>query len=147
MSAPTKGPYRVSPSTRYRGDIGIAWDIYVGDGPVVWDRNDYDREEGMRGVWDLPDGYLRIATTSDMGPEAKANAHLLAASWEMREALEGVDKCVPTNWLDPLLTGPKAVVAKSDCREIEALLRGIQDRIRQHVAAALAKAQGARHEG
>lgn len=42
---------------------------------------------------------------------------------------------VPTNWCDPLLTGPQAAlhpnrVGKWDCRDIEALLRGIQDRIR-----------------
>lgn len=42
---------------------------------------------------------------------------------------------VPTNWLDPLLTGEGAVLPKEragkwNCRDIEALLRGIQDRIR-----------------
>lgn len=42
---------------------------------------------------------------------------------------------VPTNWCDPLLTGPDAALSKGkagkwDCRDIEALLRGIQDRIR-----------------
>jgi hypothetical protein len=34
--------------------------------------------------------------------------------------------CVPTTWLDPLLSGPNNLPA----RETEALLRGIQDRIR-----------------
>lgn len=38
--------------------------------------------------------------------------------------------CVPTNWLDSLLTGPNKVIDKSPPREIEALLRGVQDRIR-----------------
>lgn len=37
-------------------------------------------------------------------------------------------KCVPTNWCDPLLTGPG--VGGLPARETEALLRGIQDRIR-----------------
>lgn len=42
---------------------------------------------------------------------------------------------VPTNWCDSLLTGPRAALAKEragkwDCRDIEALLRGIQDRLR-----------------
>lgn len=37
-------------------------------------------------------------------------------------------KCVPTNWCDPLLTGPN--VGDLPARETEALLRGIQDRIR-----------------
>lgn len=46
---------------------------------------------------------------------------------------QAVERCaneVPTNWLDPLLTGPKAVIKGLDNRQIEALLRGIQDRIR-----------------
>lgn len=38
-------------------------------------------------------------------------------------------KCVPTSWLDSLLSGPKKV-GDLPARETEALLRGIQDRIR-----------------
>lgn len=42
---------------------------------------------------------------------------------------------VPTSWLDPLLTGESAALPNVrrntwNCRDIEALLRGIQDRIR-----------------
>lgn len=40
---------------------------------------------------------------------------------------------VPTQWCDPLLTGPNGIDARErglDCRVIEQLLRGIQDRIR-----------------
>jgi hypothetical protein len=37
---------------------------------------------------------------------------------------------VPTNWLDPLLTGKDAPKLPLGGREVEALLRGIQDRIR-----------------
>lgn len=41
---------------------------------------------------------------------------------------------VPTNWLDPMLSGPKAALpnerfGKWFCCDIEALLRGIRDRI------------------
>lgn len=36
---------------------------------------------------------------------------------------------VPTNWCDSLLTGPQKAIDKSPCREVEALLRGVQDRI------------------
>ncbi|MGD9882307.1 MAG: hypothetical protein AB7F22_30180 [Reyranella sp.] len=40
-------------------------------------------------------------------------------------------ECVPTNWCDPLLTGPKAVLPKCGepitPRHIEALLRAIRD--------------------
>ena len=46
-------------------------------------------------------------------------------------ATERAAKCVPSNWCDSLLTGPTAVIPKNcDNRAIEALLRGIQDRIR-----------------
>lgn len=37
---------------------------------------------------------------------------------------------VPTNWCDPLLTGEGAAKLPLDGRAVEALLRGIQDRIR-----------------
>jgi len=51
------------------------------------------------------------------------------------EGLRLAEKCVPTNWLDPLLTGPDAVLKKGhDNREIEALLRGVQDRVRAEIA-------------
>lgn len=49
---------------------------------------------------------------------------------EVRDLI--IDECakaVPTNWVDPLLTGPKAVKIPSDCRDVEYLLRSIQDRI------------------
>jgi hypothetical protein len=38
-------------------------------------------------------------------------------------------RCVPANWCDPLLTGPDKV-GDLPARETEALLRGVQDRIR-----------------
>lgn len=41
-------------------------------------------------------------------------------------------KLVPTNWTDPLLTGKDAPKHPLDNRGVEALLRGIQDRIRNH---------------
>ena len=38
---------------------------------------------------------------------------------------------VPTNWLDSLLTGPEGIGQPPyDCRHIEKLLRGVQDRLR-----------------
>jgi len=40
-------------------------------------------------------------------------------------------KLVPTNWLDPLLTGDGVTRPPLGERAIEALLRGIQDRIRK----------------
>lgn len=42
-------------------------------------------------------------------------------------------KRVPTTWLDPLLTGEKAVIGKPpyNCKDIERLLQHIADRIRR----------------
>lgn len=53
-------------------------------------------------------------------------------------ALERAAKEVPTSWLDPLLSGPDAAIPAGvpwTNRHIEALLRGIQDRIRALAAA------------
>lgn len=50
-----------------------------------------------------------------------------------RDALKQAADCVPTNWLDSLLTGPAAAIGSGGTitnRHIEALLRGVQDRIR-----------------
>lgn len=44
-----------------------------------------------------------------------------------REACAG---CVPTNWCDPMLTGPDSVIGKvADCRPIEAVLAATKARI------------------
>lgn len=88
MSAPkfTPGPWVAHPSTSYRGDIGMAWDVATH--AATWDPNDFDEDEDSLGVWQEPDGYTRVARTSDMGPTAKANAYLIAAAPEMYEALE-----------------------------------------------------------
>lgn len=54
--------------------------------------------------------------------------------------MEEAAKCVPTNWVDSLLTGPNGLDAakrRIDCRVIEKLLRGIQDRIRTQAQAGL----------
>ena len=40
---------------------------------------------------------------------------------------------IPTNWCDPLLTGPRAVIGSPpyDCRDIERLLNAVREQIRQ----------------
>lgn len=44
-----------------------------------------------------------------------------------REACAG---CVPTNWCDPMLTGPDAVIGKTaNSQDIEALLLAVKKRI------------------
>lgn len=50
-----------------------------------------------------------------------------------RQILLERERCaqlIPTNWCDPLLTGDSVKRPPLGEREIEALLRGIQDRIR-----------------
>ncbi len=43
---------------------------------------------------------------------------------------EACAKCVPSNWCDPMLTGPDAVIGKGvDCRPIEAVLAATKARI------------------
>lgn len=46
----------------------------------------------------------------------------------LRKALR---EAVPNSWLDPLLTGPKAVLGKPpyDCRDIERLLNAVRERV------------------
>ncbi len=52
-----------------------------------------------------------------------------------RDALLNLPNLVPTNWCDPLLTGPDSICGPPyDCRAIEKLLRGIQDRLRAAIA-------------
>lgn len=55
---------------------------------------------------------------------------------ERKALIEECARCVPTTWLDPLLSGPNKVGNLSG-RETEALLRGIQDRIRALVGSSL----------
>lgn len=43
--------------------------------------------------------------------------------------LQQVLDAIPTNWLDPLLSGDDKVIHKSPCPEIEALLQALRARI------------------
>ena len=55
------------------------------------------------------------------------------------KAQQRIIAAVPTNWCDSLLTGPDGLGPQPwDCRHIEKLLRGVQDRVK----AAIAKASG-----
>ena len=58
---------------------------------------------------------------------------------------EAVD-AVPSNWCDPLLTGPKAVIGKPpyDCRDIERLLNAIRIRVHNAQSAQATKPKGKR---
>jgi hypothetical protein len=75
LAASTPGPWYFHDSTLYRGPLGIAFDIATG--LCEWDPRDFDRDEGVLGVWQEPEDYTRIARTSDAG-HARANATLIA---------------------------------------------------------------------
>lgn len=65
------------------------------------------------------------------GPRKKITVAKKVKRINPRAAIvEECAKCVPTNWCDVLLTGPEAGKTPLDCRGVEKLLRGIQDRIR-----------------
>jgi hypothetical protein len=42
---------------------------------------------------------------------------------------EACADCVPANWLDPLLTGPSAVVGNLGASNVEAILKAVKARI------------------
>lgn len=53
----------------------------------------------------------------------------------LRAEVERLKSCVPTNWISSMLSGPDAALPGTGpwgCREIEALLRAIQDKMRRH---------------
>lgn len=60
----------------------------------------------------------------------KAEQQALVDDICRRAIVEECAKAVPTNWTDHLLTGPSADPTPLNCRGVEKLLRGIQDRIR-----------------
>lgn len=45
---------------------------------------------------------------------------------DLQQALDAI----PTNWLDPLLSGPEKVIDKAPCPEVEALLKALRARIK-----------------
>jgi hypothetical protein len=55
----------------------------------------------------------------------------LARSLGRLDGISAAEKCVPTNWCDDILTGKDGIGKPPyDCRHIEKLLRGVQDKIR-----------------
>ena len=65
----------------------------------------------------------------------------------VREALESAEKCVPTNWCDELLSGPKAPRGDLKAPDVERLLRGVIDRIRAVKAVLSPKPAGPMRSG
>jgi hypothetical protein len=89
----------------------------------------------LAGIYPCDMGMLANALKSFRLRLYKSEAALLSERElvkELRRALDEAAKAVPTNWLDPLLIGPDAVLPKDGAynpRHIEALLRGVRDRI------------------
>ena len=64
---------------------------------------------------------------------------ILAQRDALRGLLEEIPALVPTNWLDPLLTGDKKVVHREDSnRDIENVLMAVRDRIQSKITETLA---------
>ncbi len=124
LAASTPGPWYFHDSTLYRGPLGIAFDIATG--LCEWDPRDFDRDDGMLGVWQEPEDYTRIARTSDAG-HARANATLIAhAPTDLAALVKAVEEvravvaklhagngdeydigCIVDRALAPLLTTPE----------------------------------------
>ncbi len=73
-----------------------------------------------------------------MSPEAQERAAARAKEILLAEELI---KCVPSSWLDPLLTGPDAVVGPPpwNCLQVESLLNGIRKRMRAALTEGLSR--------
>lgn len=57
----------------------------------------------------------------------------------MTDLQQDLAACIPSNWLDPLLTGPDAALrgnGRWGCEDIERLLNGIRERMQRHAAIA-----------
>ena len=62
--------------------------------------------------------------------EAAIIADLSAAEAKLASLRTGAVECIPNNWLDPLLTGPNAVIHDSPPIEVEDLLNALRERVR-----------------
>ena len=73
---------------------------------------------------------MSLDTRDPLVKATDAAAHRREVAQAVSAERERCARLVPTNWCDPLLTGKDAPKPPLDHRGIEALLRGIQDRIR-----------------
>lgn len=62
---------------------------------------------------------------------------LLAIAEAAEDLRADVLACFPTNWCDPLLTGPEASKVPLDCPAVERLLTGLRKRVAETFDAAL----------
>jgi len=156
VSAPTKGPYVVDglyvygpkdPRSRYKNGRVLI-------GGVATERQDWH-------------GYFVEIELPQHTKESLANAHLLAASWEMREALQAVHDwrglCdandletferigemfrKDTGYLRPGKDDARGYDREKVSAAWDAGGRKKNDEMNARIRAALAKAQGERHEG
>lgn len=61
---------------------------------------------------------------------ARARKHVFVSDVARDAVIEECAKCVPTTWLDPLLSGPEKVAEFHVGADVEKLLRAVRDRIR-----------------
>jgi hypothetical protein len=63
--------------------------------------------------------------------EAESTLAALASGERVVVSRAELEACVPSSWLDPLLTGPNKVIGSHpfDCPDIERLLKAIRARI------------------
>lgn len=95
------------------------------------------------------------AQAHDLAAEADAEiAALREENKRLRLVIKAMPNDTPTSWLDPLLSGDNATLPRdltqTTGRHIEALLRGVQDRLRRCARAALLQSEdggGGRGEG
>lgn len=58
-----------------------------------------------------------------------AHRHVFVSNKARDAVIEECAKCVPTTWLDPMLSGPDKVEVK-DCPSVERVLQAVAARIR-----------------
>jgi hypothetical protein len=77
------------------------------------------------------EAYLREKLDYNDGYDTDYMARELAALMKQEAGeMQDILACIPNNWCDSLLTGPKGVIHLSPCPEIEALLNGVRERIK-----------------
>ena len=93
--------------------------------PIAAGPNDVTVRAALEAGIAVTHGLAAIVAEVPTWNDLQAFANLIAASER-----EACSTCVPSNWCDPLLTGPDAVVGKAvACQDIEAVLLAVKKRI------------------
>ena len=87
--------------------------------------------ENDKGYTMYPNWQLRMEITDTKALEQRVE--------RLETALAATPAVIPTTWLDPLLTGPDAVLDECDCPSLEQLLLTLQENLKSHAKEALAE--------